>query len=158
MGRFDIENDIQRAITAFQSEDWIQRWSAAIAIKQMAKEGIDIIPTLPALVNALNDKEINVRGHAALTLDEIIDTYKSVEELNRYQKELENSFGEWRRKQPPEVSVAKVRVQVEISRILVFISHRKAKLSKGELLLGETVKKHKSGKKIYRNLRKQMNQ
>ena len=114
-------------------------------------------PAVLPLIDALKDKNEYVRDKAAEALIKIAEKSESIEMFDRIQKEVEHSYREWKRKQPQGVSKEKIQRQHAMSSLLMNISKRKAELSKGELLLGETVKKpKKSDKKIYRNLRMSM--
>ncbi len=118
----------------------------------LSTEGISVI-----LMEFLRDKDKSVRGNAVIMLKEVVEQCDVVEKLDEIQKAFENSFAEWKIKQPSGRTREKAEMELKLSKLLMDISERKAKLSKkdGELLLGETVKKPKDkDKKIYRSLRR----
>jgi HEAT repeat protein len=139
-------------------------------INALSDEGEDVrCRTAEALTHCyVNKKEWNkveellrhgdyvVRVGAADALKYVSRNCDSIEKLDEIQKAIENSFAEWKRKQPQGPYRERVRRMLETSKLLMDISKKKAELAKrdGELLLGETVKKPKdSNKKMYRNLR-----
>ena len=134
---------------ALSDEDLAVRWNAAGAL----------------IYHYVNKGEWNKLGELVAhdikqtvvkALASFVQTCNSVEKLDNYRNALENFFVEWLKRQPQGRTKEKIEMELKISGLLMAISKRKAELSKekGELLLGDTVKKpDKDGKKIYRSFR-----
>ena len=139
----DDKNTRKAAGEALANIAWLQGDSNPHIIK----------PALPALIKILTeDDEEDVRKNAAKALGNFVKNCKSIETLEKNQGEIENYHGEWKGKQPQGRTKERIDRELQTSKLLMQISEIKARLSKGELLLGDTVKKP-SGRKIYRNLR-----
>ena len=135
-------------IDALKDKDPEVRKHAAFVLGEIAD-----VRAVPALINCLKDKY--VRRNAAKALEKITEKCESVEKLNELQKKTEDFFKEWNRKQPQGRTQEKAEMEVRMSKLLTQISKRKAELSKKDgLQLGDTIKKPKDGKKIYREIRK----
>ena len=136
-------------IGALKDRDKRVRELAAIALGEISD-----VEAIAALADCLNNKDKDVRRGAVIALAKIAEKSESIEMLEKAQEFIEDAYRKWMSNQSQGPSLKKIRRMLETMKFVGLISKRKAELSKGEMLLGDTVKKPKKGRKIYREIRK----
>jgi len=135
-----------------ENEDAYVRKSAAGALRRAAKRGEDITLAVPALINALGDKNKDVRENAAGALENFALNCNTIEKLDKIQQVIEESFN--------AEKMAEERIKVAVAQLVKKIAQKKAELSKemdGEML-DVRIKRPKGGqagkKGVYQAMRK----
>jgi len=79
-------DDIQELIQKLSNPDASVRKNAADALEEAATNGQDITPAVPALANALGDKNEDVRENAAGALENFALNCNTIEKLDNIQQ------------------------------------------------------------------------